>query len=106
MECEILCSKTIARKAKEGEPAEEAGVINFSLGIVSAFFKNGKIIEEHIYEEAFNDLKEDFLKMELKDKLELLFIIFKKRLNYRLKYIKLTEDDKIYTYRGQKMMEM
>lgn len=105
MECEIQLIRKFDYLSAEGR-IMNAPELNFILGIQSKFYHNGNIIEEDEYNTGLEQLKISDAELPIKDKIELLWSVFKQSLRTKLKYIKLKEDNMTYTYRGHKMLEM
>ena len=112
LELKKLFDEKIEKEAlnKDGSKIEvtkdEMKSISFKIGLFSYFDKNGKVISESNYEPVLNELTENILEMDLKTKLKALWDISKRFLRERMRYIKYTEDNITYTYRGPTMSEM
>lgn len=107
MEYELELEKIFDKK-EEGDntkvPPKKS--ISFTLGLFSHFDKNGKVINKTDYEPVLEALEENILEMDLKTRLKALWDISKRFLRGKMRYLKCTEDNITYTYRGPAMSEM
>jgi len=106
MECEIDCIKSFNEANASTTTATPYVSIQFSIGITSAFYKNGKVIEDYQYKPIVEELDKKILDMSIKDRLETLWVMFHKALSNKFVYIKLKDGNITYKYRGHKMLEM